>query len=58
MYLEVHALMGICVAADHSILLFPRHADRAEKVGEGSGQQNPDPFSDLVCSRYTAYEHE
>ena len=58
MYLEVHALMGICVAADHSILFFLRHADRAEKVGEGSGQQNPDPFSDLVCSRYTAYEHE
>ena len=49
--------MGICVAADHSILLFLRHADRAEKAGEGSGQQNPDPFSDLVCSRYTAYEH-
>lgn len=37
---------------------FLRHADRAEKAGEGSGQQNPDPFSDLVCSRYTAYEHE
>ena len=55
---QVHALMGICVAADHSILLFPRHADRAEKAGEGSGQQNPDPFSYLVCSRYTAYEHE